>query len=153
MCFGIKLVQIILSVKHIACTSKRMEVRDVGLSISPQFIGSLIQNRSYRNPILNITCCVYCFCPKIFSHICLIDHGSGHFLQGSIFPLYNSILLWSSRTGEIMQNAIFRKIFFEKFVFKFTTMITSDFDYFKIFFILNLITEVSKHRVRLILVF
>lgn len=46
-----------------------MEIRNVGLSISPQFIRSLIQNRSYRNPILNITCYVYCFYPKILADI------------------------------------------------------------------------------------
>ena len=81
-----------------------MEIRNVGLSISPQFIRSLIQNRSYRNPILNITRCVYCFCPKIFSHICLIDHGSGHFLQGSIFPLYNSILYLAGQIMELRES-------------------------------------------------
>ena len=74
-------------------------------SVLPQFIWSLFQNRSYGDSILNVTRCVYCLCPEDLSNVSLVDHGSGHFLQCSVLSFYNSILLGSSRTREIMQNA------------------------------------------------
>src|SRR3954467_3507182 len=98
----------------------------------------------YGDSILNITRCVNCFCPKILSHISLIDHGSGHFLQSPILSFYNYILLGSSRTREIMGNTIFFEINFKESVLKFTTMITSDFYDFTFLFRLNLITEVKE---------
>src|ERR1044072_1047576 len=87
-------------------TTKRMKVRDVVLFVLPQFIWSLIQNWPYRNSVLNITRCVYSFCPKVLCHVSLLNHGASHLLQCPILPLYNSILLWSSRAGEIMGDAI-----------------------------------------------
>src|ERR1044072_5499253 len=118
-----------------------MKIRDVGLFVLPQFIRSLIQNRSYGNSVLNITRCVYCFSPEVLGHVSFLDHGASHFLQFSILPFYNSILLWSSRAGEIMGYAIGIKKILKVFVFKFATMITSGFDNFAILFILHLGTE------------
>src|ERR1044072_879135 len=94
------------SVQNIEDTTKRMKVGDVGLFVLPQFIWSLIQNWSYRNSVLNITCCVYSFCPKVLFHVSLLNHGASHLLQRPILPLYNSILLWSSRAGENMGDAV-----------------------------------------------
>src|SRR3954467_13770892 len=135
----------IFSVQNKAYTSKRMEIRDVGLFILPQFIGSLIKNRSYRDSILNITCSVYCFCPEVLSHIGLIDHGSCHFLQSPILSLYNSILLWSSRTREIIGNTIFFEELLKEFVLKFATMITSDLYDFVLLLRLDLSAEFKEH--------
>src|SRR3954469_7352618 len=89
----------------------------------------------------------------MLSHIGLIDHSSGHFLQSPILSLYNSILLWSSRAREIMDNTIFFEIDLKESVLKFATMITSDLYDFTLFLRLNLSAEVKEHRVRLILVF
>src|ERR1044072_8846198 len=136
----------IFSVQYIADTTKRMKIRDVGLFVLPQFIGSPIQNWPYRNSILNITSYVYSFCPKVLCHVSLLNHGAGHLLQCPILPLYNSILLWSSRAGEIMGYAIRIEKILKVFIFKFSTMITSDFDNFKILFVLHLGTEGSRDR-------
>src|ERR1044072_8380956 len=141
----------IFSVQYIADTTKWMKIRDVGLFDLPQFIRSLIQNWSYGNSILNITSCVYSFCRKVLCHVSLLNHGASHLLKCPILPLYNSILLWSSRAGEIMGYAIRIKKILKVFIFKFSTMITSDFDNFKILFVLHLGTEGSKYRMRLIL--
>ena len=129
-----------------------MKIRNVGFSSFTQFIGSLLQNRSYGDSILKITRCIYCFSPKVFSHICFIDHGSGHLLECPILPFYNSILLWSSRAGEIMGYSIRVKKFLKNFIFKFPTMITSDSDDFRVKFVLHFGTEASEYRVRLTLV-
>src|ERR1044072_5151445 len=107
-----------------------MKIRNVGLFVLPQFIRSLIQNRSYGYSVLNVTSCVYSFCPEMLCHVSFLDHGASHFLQSPILPLYKSILLWSSRAGEITGNAIRIKKILKVFVFKFSTMITSDFDNF-----------------------
>src|ERR1044072_5876953 len=123
-----------------------MRIRNVGLFVLPQFIRSLIQNRSYGDSVLNVTCCVYSFCQEVLCHVSFLDHGASHFLQCPILPLYNSILLWSSSAGEIMGNAIRIKEILKVFIFKFSTMITSDFDNFTILFILHLGTEGSKYR-------
>src|SRR5580765_2458186 len=141
----------IFSIQYIADTTKRMKVRDVGLFVLPQFIWSLIQNWSYRNSVLNITRCVYSFCPKVLCHVSLFDHGASHLLQSPILPLYNSILLWSSRAGEIMGDAIRIKQILKVLVLKLSTMIASDFDNFIALFILHLGTEGSKYRMRLVL--
>src|ERR1044072_5167726 len=121
-----------------------MKVRNVGLFVLPQFIRSLVWNRSYRNSILNITCFIYCFCPEVLSHVSFLYHGESHFLQCSIFPFYNYILLWSSRARKIMGYTIRIKKIFKFFVLKFSTMITSDFDNFAILFMLHLSTEVEN---------
>src|SRR3954466_2724690 len=89
----------------------------------------------------------------MLSHIRFINHGSGHFLQSPILSFYNSILLWSSRTREIMGNTIFFEINLKESVLKFTTMITSDLYDFTLFLILDLSAEVKEHCMRLILVF
>src|ERR1044072_6602555 len=123
-----------------------MKVRNVGLFVLPQFIGSLIQNWPYRNSILNITRYVYSFCPKVLSHVSLLNHGASHLLQCPILALYNSIVLRSSRAGEIMGYAIRIKKILKVFILKFSTMITSDFDNFTILLILHLGTEGSKYR-------
>src|ERR1044072_9355024 len=123
-----------------------MKIRDVGLCVLPQFIRSLVQNRPYGNPVLNITCCVYSFCPEMLCYVSFLDHGASHFLQCPILPLYKSILLWSSRAGEIMGYAIRIKKILKVLVLKFSTMITSDFDNFTILFILHLGTEGRKYR-------
>src|ERR1044072_7776779 len=127
----------IFSIQYIADTAKRMKIKDVGLFDLPQFIRSLIQNWPYRNSILNITSCVYSFCPKVLCHVSLLKHGASHLLQCPILPLYNSILWLSSRAGEIMGYAIRIEKILKVFVFKFSTMITSDFDNFAILFILH----------------
>src|ERR1044072_6294158 len=137
----------VFSIQYIADTTKRMKVRDVGLFVLPQFIWSLIQNWPYRNSVLNITRCVYNFCPKVLCHVSLLNRGASHLLQSPILPFYNSILLWSSRAGEIMGYAIRIEKILKVFIFKFSTMITSDFDNFKILFVLHLGTEGSKYRV------
>src|ERR1044072_7093432 len=93
------------SIQYIADTTKMMKVRDVGLFVLPQFIWSLIQNWHYRNSVLNITPCIHSFCQKVFCHVSLLKNGASHFLQSPILPLY-SILLWSSRAGDIMGDAI-----------------------------------------------
>src|SRR3954470_17960342 len=93
---------------------------------------------------MNITCSVYCFCLEVLSHICLIDHGSGHFLQSPILSLSNSILLWSSRAREIMGNTIFFEEFLKEFVLKFATMITSDLYDFALLLRLDLSAESKK---------
>src|ERR1044072_6804303 len=134
------------SIQYIADTTKRMKIRNVGFFVLPQFIRSLIQNWPYRNSVLNITRCVYSFCLKVLCHVILLNHGASHFLQSPILLLYNSILLWSSRAGEIMGYAIRIKQIFKVLIFKFSTMITSDFDYFTILFILHFGTEGSKYR-------
>src|ERR1044072_6118501 len=139
------------SVQYIADTTKRMEIRDVGLFVLPQFIWSLIQNWSYRNSVLNITRCVYSFCPKVLCHVSLLNHGASHLLQIYILPLYNSILLWSSRAGEIMGYAIRIKQILKVLVFELSAMISSDFDNFIVLFVLHLGTEGSKYRMRLVL--
>src|ERR1044072_4747555 len=131
----------IFSVQYIADTTKRMKIRDVGLFVLPQFIRSLIRNWPYGNSILNITSCVYSFCPKVLRHVSFLNHGASHLLQCPILPLYNSILLWSSRVGEIMGYAIGIKKILKVLIFKFSTMITSDFGNFEIHFILHLSTE------------
>src|ERR1044072_9182825 len=113
----------IFSIQYIADTTKRMKVRDVGLFVLPQFIWSLIQNWSYRNYVLNITCCVYSFCPKVLCHVSLLNHCASHLLQSPILPLYNSVLLWNSRAGEIMGYAIRIKKILKVFIFKISTMI------------------------------
>src|ERR1044072_2290435 len=136
----------IFGIQNITNTSKRMKVRNVGLFVLPQFIRSLIQNRPYRDSVLNITRCVYCFCPEVLGHVSFLDHGASHFLQCPILPLYNSILLWSSRAGEIMGYAIGIKKILKVFIFKFSTMITSYFDNFTILLISHLGTEGSKYR-------
>src|SRR3954471_13376968 len=100
---------------------------------------------SYGDSILNITSSVYCFCPEVLSHIGLIDHGSGHFLQSPILSLYNSILLWSSRAREIMGNAIFFEELLKEFVLKFATMITFDLYYFALLLKLDLSAEFKEH--------
>src|ERR1044072_8900172 len=141
----------IFSIQYIADTTKRMKVRDVGLFVLPQFIRSLIQNWSYRNSVLNITRCVYSFCPKVLCHVSLLNHGASHLLQSLILPLYNSILLWSSRAREIMGDAIRIKKILKVLVLKLSTMIASDFDNFIILFILHLGTEGRKYRMRLVL--
>src|ERR1044072_8226922 len=46
-----------------------MKIRNVGLFVLPQFIRSLIQNRPYGYSVLNITCCVYSFCPEVLCHV------------------------------------------------------------------------------------
>src|SRR3954468_15744958 len=89
----------------------------------------------------------------MLSHISLIDHGSGHFLKSPILSFYNSILLWSSRTREIMSNTIFFEINLKEFILKFATMITSDLYDFAFLLRLNLSAEVKEHIMRLILVF
>ena len=124
-----------------------MKIWNVGLSVLPQFIWSLFQNRSYRDFIMNVTCCVNCFCPEDLSNVSLIDHGSGHFLQCSLLSFYNSILLGSSRTREVMQDAFLIKEWFKKFIFKFPTMITSDFNNSKFFFVLDLVIESREQSV------
>src|ERR1044072_4436025 len=136
----------IFGIQNITNTSKGMKIRDVGLFVLPQFIRSLIQNRSYGDSVLNITRCVYCFYPEVLCHVSFLNHGASHFLQCPILPFYNSILLWSSRAGEIMGYAIRIKKILKVFVFKFSSMITSDFDNFTILFILHLSTEDRKHR-------
>src|SRR3954467_6328501 len=100
---------------------------------------------SYRDSILNITCSVYCFCPEVLSHIGLIDHGSGHFMQSPILSLYNSFLLWSSREREIMGNTIFFKELLKEFVLKFATMITSDLYDFALLLRLDRSVEFKEH--------
>src|SRR3954469_9130123 len=100
---------------------------------------------SYRVWILNITCSVYCFCPEMLSHIGFIDHGSGHFLKSPILSLYNSILLWSSRTIEIMGNTIFFEGLLKESVLKFATMITSDLYDFALLLRLDLSAEFKEH--------
>src|ERR1044072_4226586 len=122
-----------------------MKIRNVGLFVLPQFIRSLIQNSSYADSVLNITRCVYCFCPEVLSYVSFLDHGTSHFLQSPILPFYNSILLWSSRAGEIMGNTICIEKVFKIFIFKFTTMITSDSNNLRVLFILHLGTEGSKY--------
>src|ERR1044072_903877 len=124
-----------------------MKIRNVGLFVLPQFIRSLIQNGAYRDSILNITRCIYCLYPKVLCNVSFLDHGSDHFLQSPILSFYNSILLWSSRTREIMGNTICIEKVFKIFIFKFTTMITSNFGNFKTLFILHLSTEGDKYRV------
>src|ERR1044072_8303564 len=114
----------IFSIQYIADTTKRIKIRDVGLFVLPQFIRSLIQNRPYGNLVLNITCCVYSFYPEVLCHVSFLNHGASHFLQCPILPLYNSILLWSSRAGEVMGYAIGIKKILKVFIFKFSTMIT-----------------------------
>src|ERR1044072_8909519 len=136
----------IFSIQNITYTSERMKIRDVGLFVLPQFIRSLIQNRSYRDSVLNITCCVYSFCPEVICHVSFLNHGASHFLQCPILPLYDYILLWSSRAGEIMGYAIRIKKILKVLVLKFSTMITSDFDNFTFLFIFHLGTEGSKYR-------
>src|ERR1044072_8071943 len=136
----------IFSIQNITNTTERMKIRNVGLFVLPQFIRSLIQNRSYGDSVLNVTRCVYCFCPEVLCHVSFLDHGASHFLQSPIVPLYNSILLWSSRAGEIMGYAIRIKQILKVLIFKFSTMIASDFDYFTILFILHFGTEGSKYR-------
>src|ERR1044072_8909922 len=138
------------SIQYIADTTKRMKVRDVGLFVPPQFIWSLIQNWSDGNSILNITCCIYSFCPKVLCHVSLLDYGTSHLLQSPILPFYNSILLWSSRAGEIMGYAIRVKQIIKVLILKFSTMIASDIDNFIVLFILHLGTEGSKYRMRLV---
>src|ERR1044072_4707300 len=133
----------IFSIQNITDTSKRMKIRYVGLFVLPQFIRSHIQNWSYRNSVLNITRCVYCFCPKVLCHVSLLNHGASHFLQCPILPFYNSILLWSSSAGEIMGYAIRIKKILKVLVLKFSTMITYDFDNFTILLILHLGTKSS----------
>src|ERR1044072_3698476 len=123
-----------------------MKIRDVGLCVLPQFIRSFIQNRPYGNPVLNITCCIYSFRPEMLCHVSFLNHGASHFLQCPILPLYNSILSWSSRAGEIMGYAIRIEKILKVFIFKFSTMITSDFDNFTILLVLHLGTEGSKYR-------
>src|ERR1044072_2007676 len=103
------------SIQYIADTTKRMKVRDVGLFVLPQFIWSLIQDWSYRNSVLNITRCVYIFCPKVLCHVSLLNHGVSRLLQSPILPLYNSILLWSSRAGEICKNKIWFCMYISRF--------------------------------------
>src|ERR1044072_7790440 len=137
----------IFSIQYIADTTKMMKVRDVGLFVLPQLIWSLIQNWPYRNSVLNITRCVYSFYPKVLRHVSFLDHGVSHLLHSPILPLYNSILLRSSRAGEIMGYAIRIKQILKVLVFKFSTMITSDSDNFIILFVLHLGTEGSKYRV------
>src|ERR1044072_2804191 len=137
----------IFCIQNITNTTKRMKIRNVGLFVLPQFIRSLIQNRPYGYSVLNITCCVYSFCPEMLCHVSFLDHGASHFLQCPILPLYNSILLWSSRAGEIMGYAIRIKKILKFHVLNFSAMITSDFDNFTILFILHLDTEGSKYRV------
>src|ERR1044072_8113515 len=133
-------------IKYISYTTKRVKVRDVGFLVLPQFIWSLIHNWPDGNSILNIACCVYSFFPKVLRHVSLLDHGASHLLQSPILPLYNSILLWSSRAGEIMRYAIRVKQILKVLIFKFCTMIASDFDNFIILFVLHLSTEGSKYR-------
>src|SRR4051794_41864582 len=89
----------------------------------------------------------------MLSHIGFIDHGSGHFLQSPILSLYNSILLWSSRTREIMGNTILFEEFFKGSVLKFTTMITSNLMIFKSFLNLILIPKLKKTELILSLFF
>src|ERR1044072_6534186 len=134
----------IFSIQNITNTSKRMKIRNVGLFVLPQFIRSLIQNRPHEYSVLNITCCVYSFCPEVLCQFSFLDHGASHLFQCPILPLYNSILLWSSRAGEIVGYAIRIKKILKVFIFKFSTTITSDFDNFKILLILHLGTEGSK---------
>src|ERR1044072_1980647 len=141
----------IFSIQYIADTTKRMKIRDVGLFVLPQFIRSLIQNWPYRNSILNITSCFYSFCPKMLCHVSLLNHGASHLLQCPILPLYNSILLWSSRAGEIMGYAIRIEKILKVLVLELSTMIASDFNNFIVLFVLHLGTEGSKYRVRLVL--
>src|ERR1044072_1415226 len=128
-----------------------MKILNVGLFVLPQFIRSLIQNGANRNSILNITRCVYCLCPKVLCNVSFLGHCSCHFLQSPILSFYNSILLWSYRTREIMGNSICIKKTFKIFIFKFTTMITSNSNNLRVLFILHLSTEGGKYRVRLIL--
>src|ERR1044072_3074976 len=97
---------------------------------------------------MNIARCIYSFCPKVLRHVSLLDHGASHLLQSPILPLYNSILLWSSRAGKIMGYAIRVKQILKVLIFKFSTMIASDFDYFTILFILHFGTEGSKYRMK-----
>src|ERR1044072_7727141 len=80
-----------------------------------------------------------------------LNHGVSHLLQSPILPFYNSILLWSSKAGEIMGDAIRIKQILKVLVLKLSTMIASDFDNFIILFILHLGTEGSKYRMRLVL--
>src|ERR1044072_2848918 len=136
----------IFSIQNITDTSEMMKIRDVELFVFPQFMRSLIQNRSYRDSVLDITCCVYSFCPEVLCHVSFLNHGASHFLQCPILHLYNSILLWSSRAGEIMGYAIGIKKILKVFIFKFPTMITSDFNNFTILLILHLGTEDRKHK-------
>src|ERR1044072_7455592 len=91
--------------------------------------------------------------PKSAFHVSLLDHGASHLLPSPILPLYNSILLWSSRAGEIMGYAIRVKQILKVLILKFSTMITSDFDNFIILFVLHLSTEGSKYRMRVVLAF
>src|ERR1044072_9403955 len=123
----------IFSIQSITDTSERMKIRDVGLFVLPQFIRSLIQNGSYRVSVMNITCCVYSLCPEVLCHVSFLNHGASHFLQCPILPPDKSILLWSSRAGEIMAYSIRIKKLLKVFIFKFSTMITSDFEILQFF--------------------
>jgi len=122
-----------------------MKVRDIGFSSFKEFICCFVQYRSDIDSILNITCCVYCFCPKVFSQIVFMDHCSSNFLYRSIISFYNPILLWSSRKREFMNISIFFSKSFKWLIFKFSTMITPDFQNFQFFFTLYLSAEVTKH--------
>jgi len=46
-----------------------MKVRDIRPSSLEEFICCFLQDRFDIDSILDITCCIHCFCPEMFSQI------------------------------------------------------------------------------------
>ena len=72
-----------------------------------------------------------------------MKHYSSHFNKSSILS-FNYPIFFSSRRRKCMRNAIFITKVFEKFIFKFGSMITSNGSDAKTFFFLNSFSIVFK---------
>ena len=73
-----------------------------------------------------------------------MKHCSSHFHKSSILPFNYPILLRSSRRRECMRNSIFNAKGFERLIFKFSPMVTSNRRDTKTFFILSSFSKVFK---------
>jgi hypothetical protein len=54
-----------------------------------------------KTPVLDVDYCVTCLCPKKQQQFLVVNYGLSRPYDGSILPLYNTILLWVVRNSEL----------------------------------------------------
>ena len=123
--------------QNVAFAPKYTEVRYIGFVTGKEFVGGLLEKAMQIEPVYGMASCIYGFRPKTLKRLVFPKHCSRHVDERHVLPFYYTILLWCVESGELMLDAFLLKIFLHLKIFKFSSIVASDFLHFELKLILS----------------
>ena len=96
MCFQCKF-SIVMRIPNPTFSTEDFEITHIGLLVSEEFIGSLLEEFVKIYSVDDVACGINCINPKTMRRFVFIKHSVSHFSEGSILALHDAILLRSIR--------------------------------------------------------